>query len=451
MRPEHSAGPFLKLDSQDMQTSLETLGALERRLNVSVPQGEIEAEIENRLKRLARTAKVAGFRPGKVPMKIVAQQFGAQVRQEVLGETLQRSFSDAVRTQNLKVAGYPRFEPRAGESAQAGFEFSATFEVYPDVRLGDVSVASIERPVLTVGAAEVDKTVEVLRKQRVQYEPAGRAAAPGDQVTLDFRGTIDGVEFPGGKGDNMTVVLGEGRLLPDFEAQIAGMTAGQSKAFELVFPQDYHGKEVAGKTAAFDITLKLVAEAKLPAVDADFARALGIPDGDQEKMRQEVTGNLEREVRRRIQARIKEQVMQVLVDSTQLDLPRSLVDMESQQLAENMRRDLEMRGVRSQGATLPADMFREQAERRVRLGLILSELVKSNNLQARPEQVRAIVEDFAQSYEHPHEVVQWYYAAPERLRDAEALALEENVVAWVQSKAKIVDKPVNFEEFMGKQ
>jgi trigger factor len=434
-----------------MQTSLETLGALERRLNVSVPQDQIETEIENRLKRLARTARVSGFRPGRVPMKIVAQQFGAQVRQEVLGETLQRSFSDAVRNQNLKVAGYPRFEPRAGEGAASGFEFSAIFEVYPEVRLGDISVVTVERPVLTLGATEVDKTIDVLRKQRVRYEPASRAAASGDQVTLDFRGTVDGVEFPGGKGENMTVVLGEGRLLPDFESQVTGLSAGESRSFEMTFPQDYHGKEVAGKKAVFDITLKQVAEAKLPPVDAEFARGLGIPDGDLEKMRQEVTGNLQREVRRRVQARIKEQVMQALIDSTQLDLPKSLVEMESQQLAEHMQKDLEMRGVRSQGASLPADMFREQAERRVRLGLILSEVVKANNLQARPEQVRAVVEDFAQSYEHPHEVVQWYYASPDRLRDAEALALEENVVAWVQSKAKVVEKSVDFDEFMGKQ
>jgi trigger factor len=434
-----------------MQTSLETLGVLERRLNVSVPQDQIEAEVENRLKRLARTARISGFRPGKVPLKIVAQQFGAQVRQEVLGETLQRSFSEAVRSQNLKVAGYPRFEPKAVEGASAGLEYSATFEIYPEVRLGDVSAATIQRPVVTVGAAEVDKTIEVLRRQRVQYETVDRPALTGDQVTLDFRGTIEGVEFPGGRGDNMTVVLGEGRLLPDFEKQIEGMAAGESKAFELSFPQDYHGREVAGKTAVFEINLRRVAGAKLPAVDAEFAKGLGVADGDVEKMRQEVAANLGREVKRRIQARIKEQVMQVLVDTTQLELPRSLVEAESQQLAENMKRDLEMRGVRAQGAPLPLEMFREQAERRVRLGLILSELVRLNDLHARPEQVRAIVEDFAQSYEHPHEVVQWYYAAPERLREAEALALEENVVAWVQSKANVTDKPVDFDEFMGKQ
>ena len=434
-----------------MQTRLETLGALERRLNVSVPQGQIEAEVENRLKRLARTARVAGFRPGKVPMKIVAQQFGAQVRQEVLGETLQRSFSEAVQTQKLRVAGYPRFEPRAGEGGDGGFEYSATFEVYPEVQLGEVSGAGIERPVLAAGEAEVDKTIEVLRKQRVRYVPVTRPAASGDQVTLDFRGTVDGAEFPGGSGQDMAVVLGEGRLLADFEKQMTGMGAGEGKTFELTFPQDYHGREVAGKTAVFQVNLKQVAGPELPAVDAEFARSLGIADGDLGKMREEVRGNLEREVRRRVQARIKEQVMQALIDTTRLELPKALVEMEGRQLAENMKRDLEMRGVRSQGAGLPPEMFREQAERRVRLGLILSELVKANDLHARPEQVRAIVEDFAQSYEHPQEVVRWHYEAPERLRDAEAMALEDNVVAWVQSRAKVVDKAVDFDEFMGKQ
>ena len=433
-----------------MQTNLETLGTLERRLNVAVPQNEIEAEVESRLKRLARTARVAGFRPGKVPLNVVARQYGAQVRQEVLGETLQRSFSAAVREKNLKVAGYPRFEPKAGETDAAQFEYSATFEVYPEVAIGDLSGATIERPSIVIGDAEVDKTLQVLRKQRGRFEPVARAAANGDKVRMDFRATVEGQEFPGGKGDNFEVVLGEGRLLPDFESNVVGVAAGGVKTFELTFPEDYHGKEVAGKTATFEVTLKEVAELRLAEVDADFAKGLGIADGDLGKMRDEIKANLEREVKRRVQARVKEQVMQALIDHAKLDLPKALVEAESHQLGESARRDLEARGVKVPAAGVPPEMFREQAERRVRLGLILSELVKLNELHARPEQVRSIVEDFAQSYEQPHEVVQWYYAAPERLRDAEALALEENVVAWVESKAKMVDKPAEFDEFMGK-
>jgi trigger factor len=433
-----------------MQTSLETLGTLERRLNVSVPQNDIEVEVQSRLRRIARTARVSGFRPGKVPLKVVNQQYGAQVRQEVLGETLQRSFSEAVREQNLRVAGYPRFEPKQGEPDAAQFEYSATFEVYPEVTIGDLAAVTIERPALSLGDAEVDKTLEVLRKQRGRFEPVARAAAAGDQVRIDFRGTVGGQEFDGGKGENFAVVLGEGQLLPEFERHLTGAIAGGVTTFELTFPEDYHGREVAGKTATFDVTVGEVAELKLPELDAEFAKALGIPDGDLGKMREEIRINLEREIKRRVQARLKEQVMQALLDRTKLELPRALVDIEAQQLAENTRRDFEARGVKMEGQPLQLDLFREQAERRVRLGLILAEVVKANNLHARPEQVRVIVEDFAQSYEHPHEVVQWYYAAPERLRDAEAVVLEENVVAWLQSNAKVVETQVDFDEFMGK-
>lgn len=432
-----------------MQTSLETLGTLERRLHVSVPQTEIQGEVETRLKRLARTAKVAGFRPGKVPLRIVAQQYGAQVRQEVLGEALQRSFSEAIREQNLKVVGYPRFEPRGDQSA-ADFEYSATFEVYPEVVLGDLAQVVVEKPQVAIGDPEIEKTLQVLRKQRSTFEEVSRPAALEDQVTIDFRGTLEGKEFEGGKGENVAVVLGEGRLLADFEKHVAGMNAGQSKTFELTFPQDYHGKEVAGKTAVFEVSLKQVAERKLPEVDAAFAQALGVADGDVSKLREEIRVNLEREVKGRVRARIKEQVMQALLDTSKLELPKTLVDMEAEQLAQNMQRDLEMRGVKAQGSGLPADMFREQAERRVRLGLITAEAVRFHGLQAKPDQVRSVVEEFAQSYEHPQEVVKWYYAAPERLRDAESVALEENLVAWVQSRAKLADKPVDFDEFMGR-
>jgi len=432
-----------------MQTSLETLGTLERRLHVSVPQTEIQGEVESRLKRLARTARVAGFRPGKVPMKIVAQQYGAQVRQEVLGEALQRSFNQAVQEQNLRVVGYPRFEPKGADSAN-DFEYSATFEVYPEIVLGDLGQAVVEKPQVSIGDVEIDKTLEVLRKQRSSFDEVSRPAATGDQVTIDFHGTLEGQEFEGGRGENLTVVLGEGRLLADFESQIAGMTAGQSRSFELTFPQDYHGKEVAGKTAAFEVSLKQVAERRLPEVDAAFAQALGVADGDLGKLRDEIRVNLEREVKGRVKARVKEQVMQALLDTTKLELPRTLVDAEAEQLANNMQRDLEIRGVKAQGGALPSDMFREQAERRVRLGLVISEVVKTHGLQAKPDQVRSVVEEFSQSYEHPQEVVKWYYAAPERLRDAEGLALEENVVAWVQSLAKVVDKTVDFDEFMGR-
>lgn len=435
-----------------MQANLENLSALERRLSVSLPAAEIDSEVESRLKRLSRTVKLHGFRPGKVPLKVVAQQFGTQVRQEVLGDVIQKSFGEAVRQQNLKVAGYPRFEVKPPDAGAAEIQYSATFEVYPDVKVGDISNAAIERPVLEVGDADVDKTIEIMRKQRARYEEVARAARNGDRATIDFRGTIDGTEFQGSSGNDQVIVLGEGRLLPDFEANLIGASPGESKTFDVRFPDDYHGREVAGKTARFEVTVKKVAEAHLPEIDAEFARSLGVANGNLDRMRAEVRANLEREVKAKLKSRVRDQVMQALLDATRIDPPRSLVQMEAQRLQAGARQELAARGVKvPDGAPLPADVFEQQARRRISLGLILGEVVKAHNLVARPEQVRALVDEQAQSYEHPEEVVKWFYAAPERLRDLESVALEDNVVAWALGVAKVADKPAVFDDLMGKQ
>lgn len=437
-----------------MQTNVENLGALERRLSVSVPQEKIETEVESRLKRMARTAKIHGFRPGKVPLKIVEKQYGPQVRQEVMGDVLQKSFSEAVSEQKLRVAGYPRFEAKqalANDPQASQFEFSATFEVYPEVILGDMSLISIERPLAKVDPADVDKTIEILRKQRIQFVPAERSAAVGDRINIDYHGVIDGVEFAGGKAENFPLTLGEGQLLKDFEEPLIGMKVEQSKTIAVVFPADYHGKEVAGKTATFEVKLNRVEAPILPGVDAEFAKSLGVADGDTEKMRGEIQANLEREVSKRVKAKLKEQVMQALLDSTRIEAPKALVEMEVQRLMHGARNDLEARGLKVKDMPLPPDLFQEQAQRRVALGLILAEAVKIHGLHAKPEQVRALVEDFAQSYEHPGEVVQWHFSSPERLNQAESVVLEENVVAWVLEKAAVVDKTVTFDELMGKQ
>jgi trigger factor len=433
-----------------MQSNLENLSTLERRLSVAIPMAEIDSEIDTRLKRLSRTVKMHGFRPGKVPMKVVAQQYGPQVRQEVLGDTLQRTFGEAVRQQNLKVAGYPKFEPKELGEGASDFEYSATFEVYPEVQLGDISGAKISKSQLTVGDAEVDRTIEIMRKQRVGYEPADRAAENGDRVTMSYTGKIDGVEFAGGKAEDQQVVLGEGRLLPDFEAALQGMKAGDSKSFELKFPDDYHGKDVAGKTATFDVSVSEVGAPKLPEVDAEFAKSLGVGDGDLEKMRSEIKANLEREVASRLKARVKDQVMQALLDATKVEVPKSLIASEIERLRELTRQDFAARGMPMRDdMPLPAEMFEKQAERRVNLGLILAEVVKANQLQAKPEQVRAIVEEQAQSYENPQEVVRWYYQSPERLREIESMVLEDNVVEWALRTAQVEDTTVAFDELMG--
>lgn len=435
-----------------MQANLETLGKLERRLSVTLPAAEIAGEVESRLKRLSRTVRMDGFRPGKVPLKVVVQHYGTQVRQEVLGDAMQRSFGEAVRQQNLRVAGYPRFEPKPLGEGAAEFQYSATFEVYPEVVVGSISGATIERPRLEVTEADVEKTLDIMRRQRARYETVDRAARDGDRVTLDFRGTIAGAEFPGSSGTGQHAVLGEGRMLPEFERNLTGLSAGESKAFDVGFPDDYHGREAAGKTARFEVTVRQVAEPHLPEVDAALARSLGVQDGDVGRMRAEIRANVEREVKAKLKARVKEQVMQVLLDAIPVDTPRGLLDMEIQRMQAGMRQGLAARGVPLAGdAPLPADLFEQQARRRVNLGLIIGELVKQHGLYPRPEQVRALVEEQAQGYENPQEVVKWFYAAPERLRELESAAMEENVVNWALTAAKVTDRTMDFEELMGKR
>ena len=433
-----------------MQANLETLSGLERKLSVAVPLSEIDVEVQSRLKNISRTAKMPGFRPGKVPFKVVQQQYGASVRQEVLGATLEKSFGDAVRDKNLRVAGYPKFDAAPPAEGAADFHYSATFEVYPEFKVGDIAAKTIDRVKLDVGDAEVDKTLNIMRKQRATYDAVDRAAQKEDRLQISYKGTIDGTPFEGGTAENQSVVLGEGRLLPDFEAALAGMKKGETKSFDQKFPDDYHGKEVAGKTARFEVTVSEVAAPKLPEIDAEFAKSLGVADGDVTKMRGEVKANLEREVKQRLKSKTKEQVMQALLDVTPVDVPKSLIEMETQALQEQMRQNFAARGMPvKDDMPMPAEIFTAQAQRRVSLGLILGELVRANNLHARPEQVRAAVDLQAQSYEKPEEVVKWFYSQPDRLRDIESAVLEENVVEWALGVAKAEDKAVTFDELMG--
>ncbi|MEX0638307.1 MAG: trigger factor [Burkholderiales bacterium] len=431
-----------------MAANVEQLGALERRLQMSVPLAGIEQEIDQRLKKLARNAKMPGFRPGKVPMKVLAQTYGPQLRSEVLGDAVQKAFTDAVREAKLRVAGQPRIEPKK-EAAADALEFSATFEVYPEVRIGDVAAATVERPQVTVDDAAVEKTLEILRKQRVTYVEAVRAAQAGERVTVDFAGSIGGEPFPGGKAEGFAFVLGEGRMLPEFEAAAGGAAPGESKTFSVTFPPDYHGKEVAGQTAEFALTLKKVEQPRLPALDAEFAKGLGVADGDLAKMRAEVKQNVEREAKKRVEARVKQQAMQALLAATPLELPKSLVAMETRELVERAAADLRARGLKFEKLPLDPQAFEESARRRVALGLIIAELARAEKLQPKPAEVRALIEQEAQSYESPAEVVKWFYMQPQRLQEMESLALEANVVQWVLQKAKVVDKAMPFDELMG--
>jgi len=432
-----------------MQANLETLSSLERRLSVTLPLDKVNTEIESRLKRLARTVKLHGFRPGKVPMKIVEQQFGGQVRQEVLGDAVQQSFGEAVKEKNLRVAGYPRIEVKPGDAPSDKFEYVATFEVYPEVAVGELAQVKIERPVVNINDAEVDKTIDILRKQRTHYHVVDRGAQSGDQIRMDYVGAIAGEAFEGGTGTDQNALLGGGQLLADFEKNLVGMKAGESREFDVRFPDDYHGKEVAGKVARFEVRLKEVQEPHVPEADAAFAKALGIADGDLSKMRADVKANLEREVKRRADTRVKDQVMKSLLDATRVEVPRALLDMEVERLMQNMRHDLEQRGLKPDQIPMPRDAFEPEAVRRVSLGLILAETVKLHKLDAKPEQIKAVIQEYAQSYEKPEEVVRWYYQQPERMREVESIVFEDNVVQWVLSNAKVEDKPTAFDDLMG--
>jgi trigger factor len=430
-----------------MTSQLEQIGVLERRLSMAVPLASIETQVRERLRGIARNAKLPGFRPGKVPMKMIEQSYGAQVQAEVMGDAVSKAFSEAIDEHKLRVAGQPQIERREPAGDQE-IGFTATFEVYPEVGIGDIGALRIERGQCEVTAAEVDRTIGVLRKQRARWVAAEWPAQDGDRLTMDFAGTVDGVAFPGGSADGFSFELGEGKMLPDFEAGVRGANAGDKKTFPVKFPDDYGSEGLAGKTAQFDVTIKQVETPQLPAVDADLARELGVADGDVEKMRADVKLNLEREVRQRLRARLRGSVMEALPGVAGLELPKALIESESTALAERAKADLQSRGVDVKNIPVPVEAFKDQAEKRVRLGLIVAELVKQQGLQAKPDQIRKQIEEFAQSYENPGEVIRYYFSDRNRLAEVEAIVVEQNVVDWVVSKAQVADLPLSFDELM---
>lgn len=432
-----------------MQQAVETKPSpLERQLKVAVPVAQLEADIAQRIRQLARTVKMQGFRPGKVPLKMVERHYGFQVRQEALSESVQRLFAEAVKSANYRVAGMPRFEPVQGGEDAAAFEFQAVFEVYPEITLADLAGHKVMRPVTEVSDKDVDATIETLRKQRATYERVARGAADGDLVNIDFDGKVDGAPFEGGSGQNFTVVLGEGRMLPDFEAALAGLAEGATKTFPIVFPADYV-EHLKGKTAEFTVKVNQVAEPKLPAVDAEFAKTLGVEDGDVARMRSEIRQNIEREVKKRVQARVKDQVMAGLVASATFEVPRSLLDGEVARMHDAAAADLKQRGMTGTDIQLPLELFTDRARQRVTLGLLVADLVRKNELAARPEQVRKVIEEHAESFEQPAEMVRWFYGQPERMAEVEAVVMEDNVVEWAMGRMKIEDQPTAFEDLMG--
>ncbi|HGH6467465.1 TPA: trigger factor [Neisseria meningitidis] len=435
-----------------MSVTVETLENLERKVVLSLPWSEINAETDKKLKQTQRRAKIDGFRPGKAPLKMIAQMYGASAQNDVINELVQRRFYDVAVAQELKVAGFPRFEGVEEQDDKESFKVAAIFEVFPEVVIGDLSAQEVEKVTASVGDAEVDQTVEILRKQRTRFNHVEREARNGDRVIIDFEGKIDGEPFAGGASKNYAFVLGASQMLPEFEAGVVGMKAGESKDVTVNFPEDYHGKDVAGKTAVFTITLNNVSEATLPEVDADFAKALGIADGDVAKMREEVQKNVSREVERRVNEQTKESVMNALLKAVELKAPVALVNEEAARLANEMKQNFVNQGMAdAANLDLPLDMFKEQAERRVSLGLILAKLVDENKLEPTEEQIKAVVANFAEGYEDPQEVIDWYYAEPSRLQAPTSLAIESNVVDFVLGKAKVNEKALSFDEVMGAQ
>ena len=432
-----------------MSAAVETLEKLKRKVIVSLSWLDINEATDKELKKAQRRVRIDGFRPGKAPLKMVAQMYGASIQNDVLNDLAQQAFNKEAQEQNLRIAAVTSIEPVEGEESADALKVAFIYETFPEITIGDLSGLTIEKVTAEVGDKEVDNTIEILRKQRTRYNRVEREAQNGDRVIIDFAGKIDGEPFAGGSSKNYPFLLGNGEMLPEFEAGVLGLKEGESKDVEVNFPADYHGKDVAGKTAVFTITVHNVAEAVLPEVDADFAKALGIADGDVAKMREEIKKNVAREVKRRVDARNTDAVMAALRSAHSFDLPEVFVKDEAQRLADEMKQNFAQQGLDASNFDLPADMFTERAEQRVALGLLLPTLVEKFKLQATDEQVKAIIADVADSYEDPQEVMDWYFEDRSRLAGPTNLAVEANVVDYVLGKAQVTEKALSFEEVMG--
>lgn len=434
-----------------MAVNVETLEKLERKITLSLPLAAIQSEVDSRLKRMARTVKMDGFRPGKVPMNVVAQRYGYSVHYEVLNDKVGEAFSQAANEAKLRVAGQPRITEKEG-APEGEVTFDAVFEVYPEVKIADLAGAEVEKLTSEVSESAIGKTLDILRKQRRTFAQRAMdaAAQDGDRVTVDFEGKIDGEPFAGGKADDFQFLVGEGQMLKEFEDAVRGMKSGESKTFPLAFPADYHGQDVAGKTADFLVTVKKIEAAHLPEVNDALAKSLGVAEGTVAALNADIKKNLEREVKSRLISRNKQAVMEALVAKAELDLPKSIVQAEIDRMVEGARADLKQRGIKdADKAPIPGEMFQAQAERRVRLGLVVAELVRLNNLHATPEQIKAHVDELAASYERPEDVKRWYLGDNRRMAEVEAVVIENNVTDFVLSKAKVSEKAISFDDLMG--
>ncbi|ANB01155.1 trigger factor [Ectothiorhodospira sp. BSL-9] len=428
-----------------MQVSVESLSNLERRMTVQVPAERIQEEVDRRLKSLVKRVRIDGFRPGKVPLKVVQKRYGEGVYQEVLGEILQSSYQEALAQESIIPAGTPDIEPQSMEAGQP-LEYVATFEVFPEVQPADMSGAQIKRPQVEIAEADVDKVIESLRKQRREWVDVERPAAEGDQVVVDFKGTLDGEAFEGGEAEDVPIELGQGRMIKDFEDQLPGVTPGEEKTIEVNFPEDYPAEHLAGRTAEFALTVKKVQEASLPELNEEFAKAFGVEEGGIEKLREEVKSNMSREMGQAVKARVKDQVMDALLERNSVDLPSAIVQEEINRLREQTQARY---GMNQEGAPqLPDEQFKADAERRVGLGLVIREIVRQHDIKVDQDKVTAELEAMAAGYEDPQQVISYYRSNKQAMSGLEAMVLEQQVVEWVLSQCEVSDEPMSFDALM---
>lgn len=432
-----------------MQVSVETTSGLGRRMTVGVPAQNLASQIEKRLAEAQKTMRIDGFRPGKVPMREVKRRFGGAVRNEVLGEVMRESFFKAIEQEKIEPAGMPQFEPKTVEDGK-DFEFTATFDVYPEISLAAFDSINVEKLSAEVGDADIDQMIDTLRKQRATWAEKDGAAADGDRVNIDYEGFKGGEAFAGGSAKGQNLVLGSGSMIPGFEDGLKGKKAGEETTLKLTFPEDYHAEDLKGAAVEFKVTVNKVEAQQLPEVDAGFMEAFGVKDGDADKFRAEVRKNMERELKNAVTAKVKEQVMDGLVSAHDFEVPHALVHGEILRMRQQMVQQFGG-GQQFDPSMLPEELFKDQAERSVRLGLVVREILEKNELKADADKVRARIEEIAEQYEEPQEVINYFYGNPQQLQQVEGAVLEEQVVELVLAGAKVSEKAVSYEEATRRQ
>ena len=430
-----------------MQVSIETLEGLQRKMTVSLPADQVDSAIDKKLKEISRSVRLDGFRPGKVPVSVVKQKYGPAVREEVIGELIESSYRDALVQEKLRPAGPPTIEPVESEDKNT-LDFAATFEVYPEVEHVELESVEVERPVVEITEADIDKMIDKLREQRREWVEVDREAKEGDQVIVDFEGSIDGEAFAGGSGEDMEVELGAGRMLKEFEEGLVGMKKGEEKTVDVTFPEDYHGKEVAGKTAQFKLKVKQVAEPKLPELDEELIKSFGVESGEIEDFRKDVKANMEKELANKIKVKVKNAVMDALLEKNDVETPSAMVAEEIRNLKLQMLQNMGQDPAKADLSTLPDELFKEEAEKRVKLGLLVGALIKSEGMSTDPERFRETLEDLASAYEDPQQVIEYYSKNADARTSLEGLVLEDQVVDLILDKARVSEQSLGFEEMM---